>query len=276
MKETPQQYAERVVSYVEGKQPLQILQTTPRKLTSLLKGKSKKQLRTRPEPDKWSVTEVAAHLADAEVAIGWRFRQILSTNGVSIQGYDQNAWASTFNYARRDPRQSLESFAALRAANVALLKSVSRKLWENYGMHSERGKESVARVVSMVAGHDLNHLRQIESILKEAVRRGHSYPRTVRVGLILLSDAFDLGVGRTFPSDAFDLCVARAPSHAISVSPQNLSSRSLALPSPRRFLTRLKSVHAPSGDLRLLLLVLARPIQLRHRLAIKLDSRRAQ
>jgi hypothetical protein len=47
-----------------------------------------------------------------------------------------------------------------------LLKSVPRKLWENYGMHSERGKESVSRVVSMVAGHDLNHLRQIESILK--------------------------------------------------------------------------------------------------------------
>jgi hypothetical protein len=166
MKETPQQYAERVVSYVEGKEPLEILQTTPKKLAALLKGKSKKQLATRPEPDKWSVTEVAAHLDDAEVAIAWRFRQILSTNGVSIQGYDQNAWAAAFDYAHRDPKQSAESFAALRAANVALLKSVPRKLWENHGVHSERGNESVARIVQLVAGHDLNHLRQIEAILK--------------------------------------------------------------------------------------------------------------
>jgi len=166
VKETPQQYAERVVSYVEGREPLQVLQATPKKLAALLKGKSKKQLTTRPEADKWSVTEVAAHFADAEVAIAWRFRQILSTNGVAIQGYDQNAWAAAFDYAHRDPRQSIESFAALRTANVALLKSVPRKLWENYGMHSERGKESVARVASMVAGHDLNHLRQIEEILK--------------------------------------------------------------------------------------------------------------
>jgi len=166
MKETPHQYAERVVSYVEGKEPMQVLQATPKKLSALLKGKSKKQLTTRPEPDKWSVTEVAAHLADAEVAIAWRFRQILSTNGVPIQGYDQNAWAATFDYAHRDPKQSVESFAALRAANVALLKSVPRKLWENYGVHSERGKESVARVMSLVAGHDLNHLRQIEAMLK--------------------------------------------------------------------------------------------------------------
>ena len=167
MKETPHQYAERVLGYVEGKEPLKILASTPAKLAGLLKGKSRKQLSTRPEPDKWSVTEVAAHLADAEVAIAWRFRQILSTNGVSIQGYDQNAWAAAFDYAHRDPRQSLESFAALRAANVALLKSVPQKLWENYGMHSERGKESVGRVASMVAGHDLNHLRQIEAILKQ-------------------------------------------------------------------------------------------------------------
>src|SRR5690349_12284575 len=106
MKETPQQYAERVVSYVEGKEPLQVLQTTPNKLAALLKGKSKKQLTTRPEPNKWSVTEVAAHLADAEVAIGWRFRQILGTNGVSIEAFNQDAWAAAFDYAHRDPRQS--------------------------------------------------------------------------------------------------------------------------------------------------------------------------
>ena len=166
MNETPQQYAERVLEYVEGKDPLKILATTPAKLAALLKGKTKKQLTKRLGDDKWSVGEIAAHLGDAEIAIAWRFRQILSTNGVAIQGYDQNAWSAAFDYVRRDPKQSLEQFRTLRGANVALLKSVPRKLWENYGMHSERGKESVARVVAMVAGHDLNHLQQIEAILK--------------------------------------------------------------------------------------------------------------
>ena len=170
MQETPQQYAARVLGYVEGKNPLQILQTTPKRLASLLKGKTKKQLRTRPGPEKWSVAEIAAHFGDAEVAISWRLRQILSTDGVAIEGYDQNAWAATFNYAKRDARQSVQLFSALREANVALLKSVPRKLWENYGIHSERGQESVGRVVSMVAGHDLNHLRQIGGILKSSRR----------------------------------------------------------------------------------------------------------
>jgi hypothetical protein len=166
MRETPHQYAERVLGYVEDKDPLPILQATPKKLAALIKGKSKKQLSTRPAAGKWSAAEIAAHFGDAEVAIAWRLRQMLSTNGVAIQGYNQDAWASTFDYAGRDPRQSLQFFGALRAGNVALLKSVPRKLWDNYGVHSERGNESVARVVSMVAGHDLNHLRQMEAILK--------------------------------------------------------------------------------------------------------------
>ena len=166
MQETPQQYAARVLGYVEGKEPLKILESTPKKLAALLKGKTKKQLTKRSAPERWSAAEIAAHLSDAEVAIAWRLRQVLSTNGVAIQGYDQNAWAATFDYAQRDPKQSLQFFTVLREGNLALLKSVPRKLWENYGVHSERGNESVARIVNLVAGHDLNHLRQIESILK--------------------------------------------------------------------------------------------------------------
>jgi hypothetical protein len=32
-------------------------------------------------------------------------------------------------------------------------------------MHAERGKETIEQVVRLLAGHDLNHLRQIEKIL---------------------------------------------------------------------------------------------------------------
>jgi len=123
-------------------------------------------LTQRPAPDKWSVAEILAHLADAELAISWRLRQVLTNNAIPIQAYDQDLWAKTFNYARRDPRQSLANFRSLREANLALLKSVPRKLWENYGVHAERGNESVNHIVKMVAGHDLNHLQQIQKILQ--------------------------------------------------------------------------------------------------------------
>ena len=166
MQETVQDYTQRLLSYGEGKDPLRLQQAAPKKLALLLKGKTGKQLMRRPAPDKWSVAEIVAHLADAELAISWRIRQILSNNAIPIQAYDQDRWAKTFDYVRRDPRQSLANFRTLREANVALLKSVPRKLWDNYGVHEERGNESVSHVVRMVAGHDLNHLQQIQRILK--------------------------------------------------------------------------------------------------------------
>ncbi len=166
MPETAQQYTERLLSYTAAKDPLRLQQAAPAKLASLVKGKTRKQLTRRPAADKWSIAEIMAHLADAEVAIAWRIRQVLSSNAIPIQAYDQDAWANTFAYATRDPRQSLASYRALREANLALLRSVPRKLWDNYGIHQERGNESVSHIVRMVAGHDLNHLRQIEAILK--------------------------------------------------------------------------------------------------------------
>jgi hypothetical protein len=166
MQETAQEYTARLLSYGEGKDPLRLQQVAPAKLASLLRGRNRKQLMRRPAPDRWSVAEILAHLADAELAISWRLRQVLTNNAISIQAYDQDLWARTFDYSRRDPRQSLANFRTLREANVALLKSVPRKLWENYGVHQERGNESVNHIVRMVAGHDLNHLQQVEKILK--------------------------------------------------------------------------------------------------------------
>jgi hypothetical protein len=166
MQETPQEYTKRILGYSAGKEALGLQQTAPKKLAALLKGKNKKHLTRRPAPDKWSVAEIVAHLADSEVAIAWRLRQILSRNGIPLQAYDQDAWATTFDYVHRDPKQSLEMFRVLRESNIALLKSVPRKLWDNYGVHQERGNESVAHTVRLIAGHDLNHLQQVEKIVK--------------------------------------------------------------------------------------------------------------
>lgn len=166
MQETPQQYTQRILSHSQGKDSLRMQQAAPAKLAALIKGKKKAQLHRRPEPGKWSVAEILAHLADAETVIAWRLRQVLAANGQSIQAYDQAVWATTFDYTRCDARESLERYRVLRESNIALLKRVPKQLWENYGIHSERGKETVAHIMNMVAGHDVNHRLQVENILK--------------------------------------------------------------------------------------------------------------
>ena len=48
-----------------------------------------------------------------------------------------------------------------------MLNEIPRETWENYGMHLERGKESIAHLTRMFAGHDTNHVLQVEGIAKK-------------------------------------------------------------------------------------------------------------
>lgn len=166
MKETPAEYTKRIRGYVNDKDPLKVQKSTAKKLQKLIKPLSKKQMRRRPGPGQWSIAEILAHLADAEVVGSWRMRLILGNSGQPIQAYDQEVWADTFKYADRDPKESLKVFRVLRENNLSLLNRMPSQLWENHGMHAERGKETISRIVEMFAGHDLNHLRQVEKIVK--------------------------------------------------------------------------------------------------------------
>jgi uncharacterized damage-inducible protein DinB len=168
MQETAQQYIQRILGNLEEKEPLGVQRETHKRLQKLVKPLSKAQLTRRPQPDKWSIAEILAHLVDAEIVGSWRMRVIIGSNGVPIQAFDQDVWAETFAYSRRDPKLSLEVFRVLRENNLRMLKELRKDLWENYGMHSERGKETIAHLVRMFAGHDLNHLRQVEKIAKES------------------------------------------------------------------------------------------------------------
>ncbi len=165
MKETPQQYTQRVVGYVEGKKTLAVQAATPKKLERLIKGVSAAKLRKRPAADKWSVGEILAHMADAELVGGFRMRLILGAPGTPIMPFDQDSWVTSGHYAKRDPRKSLEQFRAVREANLILLKSLTRDQWKHHGVHAERGVETIEHIARMFAGHDINHVQQIEKLL---------------------------------------------------------------------------------------------------------------
>jgi DinB superfamily len=166
MEETPQQYTHRILGYLEGEEPIEVLAATPSRIARLIRGVSKNRLSVRPGPDTWSVAEILAHLADSELVYGFRIRLILEASGTPIQNIDQDAWARFSDYAKHDPLLSLEALRINRRRLLLLLKTLPRKSWDSYGMHSARGRESIKRVVEMLAGHDINHMRQIKERLR--------------------------------------------------------------------------------------------------------------
>ena len=167
MPETAEQYIGRILGYVEGQDAVKVQRSTAARLKKSIQGLTPKQLKWRAEPAKWSIAEIVAHLADAEIVASWRMRSVIGENGITIQPFDQDSWASVFEYRGRDARRSLELFRILRENNLAMLKEIPRETWDNYGMHLERGKETIAHLTRMFAGHDTNHVLQVERIVKQ-------------------------------------------------------------------------------------------------------------
>lgn len=163
--ESPSEYTRRILSNAEGKDPLAVLQATPGRLRQIVQKTPAALLRRQPAPGKWSPAQIIAHLADAEIVFAYRMRMIIAHDGVDIQAFDQDEWAANLAYDTADPGESVDLFEAARVANLRLLQRVDPRLHENYGMHSERGRETVSHLIRLYAGHDLNHLGQIERIV---------------------------------------------------------------------------------------------------------------
>lgn len=160
-------YVRKIDGYRAGREPLPLMRTGPAKIARAIMGLRAAQLRKRPAPGKWSIAEILGHLVDTEVVYGYRYRLALSQPGVPIPGYDQATWALALRHRDRRTPRLIEQIVTLRRINLELLESMPRRTWERYGMHSERGKETVRRTAELIAGHDLNHLDQILAIRKK-------------------------------------------------------------------------------------------------------------
>jgi hypothetical protein len=118
-------------------------------------------------PGKWSIRQLIAHLADAELVGAQRFRQVIAEDNPPLGAFDQDAWARNLDYARKQPKQSLESFRRVRAENYELLKSLPESAFERTGVHSERGAVTLRQLLDTYAEHAESHARQMQAIREE-------------------------------------------------------------------------------------------------------------
>jgi hypothetical protein len=115
-----------------------------------------------PAPGKWSAREILCHLADCEVVFAYRLRQAASQPRHVIQPFDQDEWAKA--YSGYTAQAALDVFTAVRNWNIAFLKSLSRDTFSKALNHPERGDMTFQTVVETMAGHDLNHIKQLEAL----------------------------------------------------------------------------------------------------------------
>jgi hypothetical protein len=158
----PEAYQQALLDLLGDRDPQDVLATTPEEIEVATSELDLGILQQRPEPNEWSAEEILGHIFDAEVVYGFRWRVTLAQDGVSYPGYDQDAWT---HLPRPSFPELLAAFASLRRANVWLIEEVPSSDYEKIGNHAERGPESFAMAVRIVAGHDIAHLKQLHQTL---------------------------------------------------------------------------------------------------------------
>jgi len=155
-------YRERILGLLGERNPVESLRASAERIEATAGRLGAAGLARSYGPGKWTGRQILAHLADAEVGVAFRIRQILSEENHRIQPFDESAWAR--RYADVDVETALASFLALRRWNLALLRGLSPADLDREAFHPERGPETLGTVIRMLAGHDLNHLAQLERL----------------------------------------------------------------------------------------------------------------
>src|SRR5580700_5458250 len=153
-------------SFLSGQEPVPVLSTTAGRLRAIVAPLTPVQITTRPAPRKWSICEIAAHLADCEIVFSFRLRQTLAPALTQphaiIQPFDQDAWSKRYAAYQLEPALAL--FQSARNWNLLFLTTVSQDDRRRRTTHPERGTMPFWTIVETMAGHDINHLQQIERL----------------------------------------------------------------------------------------------------------------
>lgn len=147
--------------FLAGRNPFEVVADTADRLRTVL-ARLGPLAERRPAPGKWCAREIVCHLADCEIVFAYRIRQTVASPGHVIQPFDQDEWAAT--YGGQSTEGALAVFSSVRAWNLALFRTVPAAAFASRVTHPERGEMTLQIVVETMAGHDLNHLEQLEAL----------------------------------------------------------------------------------------------------------------
>jgi hypothetical protein len=155
-------YRDRLLGLLGDRNPLEALEANSKRVETVARRLGDAGLSRSYGPGKWTGKQILAHLADAEIGIAFRIRQVLSEDKHRIQPWDEGSWAR--RYTDVDVESALGSYLATRRWNLSLLRGLSPADLEREAFHPERGPETLGTIVRVLAGHDLNHLGQLERL----------------------------------------------------------------------------------------------------------------
>ncbi|HEX5726419.1 MAG TPA: DinB family protein, partial [Longimicrobiaceae bacterium] len=106
---------------------------------------------------KWSIREVAGHLADTERIITYRALRIARGDATPLPGFDENAYVAAAGFDARPLESLVAEWEAVREATLAFFRSVDAEAAARRGTANDNAV-SVRALAHIVAGHAEHHL----------------------------------------------------------------------------------------------------------------------
>jgi hypothetical protein len=150
--------------FLGDRDAMAVLKETPGRLEELVRRLGTSGLERSWAPGKWKARNIVCHLADCEIAFGYRWRQAAAQPHHLIQTFDQDLWAA--GYESLGAEEALASFLALRRWSLAWLSTLPAAAFSKAVTHPERGELTLRDLLALAAGHDRNHLGQLEQMTK--------------------------------------------------------------------------------------------------------------
>ena len=149
-------------SVLAGRDPLEALADTPTRIRALVEGWTAERFERSYAPGKWSARQVLVHLAQTELALPARARYALGQDGYVAQPFEQDRWMP-FDEGTA-AAIALDAYTALRRLNAAMFGRLTPAQRERTFTHPEYGVLNVWWIAAQLAGHDIHHLKQLQTV----------------------------------------------------------------------------------------------------------------
>src|SRR5229473_7552228 len=163
-------YYDAYISLVKGNDILGILETQRLQVAQMFAARSEREGNFRYAPDKWTVKEVLGHVNDTERISTYRALRIARGDQTPLSSFEQDDYVRGGNFSERALSDLAEEFDLVRAASIALFKSLRPEAWQRRGV-ANKSEISVRALAYIIAGHELHHRRILDERYFPAIPR---------------------------------------------------------------------------------------------------------
>jgi len=139
-------------------------------LEDATKDLTQEQLDWKLRPEKWSIRQIVAHLADVEMVYVHRIRKTIAEPSTLLTAFDQDAWVNTLSANHVSLAVAIDVIKSLRRFNEVALRNLSEEVLMQSGQHETDGPLTAFQLLSKLNQHLHHHILQIAELRNAQVQ----------------------------------------------------------------------------------------------------------